>query len=171
MQGRPLFEAFPDYPFPGATGKEMLLASLQQVLHTGRPHRLPLQRYEEQYRDILNTPVLTSAGVVSYVLHRAERAPAAAKPAPTPPLPSPQRESLYQLFENTPALICILLTLPARLTGGRRSGRRGGGGRGDGAGAGPPAAYPCLTRPVAEGKAGTAGVEYVSSVLPSPVGS
>lgn len=45
--GRPLFEVFPDNPTdPGATGVRNLLASLHEVLRTGRPHRMALQKYD-----------------------------------------------------------------------------------------------------------------------------
>ncbi len=45
--GRPLFEVFPDNPTdPGATGVRNLQASLDEVLRTGKPHRMALQKYD-----------------------------------------------------------------------------------------------------------------------------
>jgi PAS domain S-box-containing protein len=80
--GRGLFEVFPDNPSdPGATGVRNLKASLDEVLRTKRPHRMPLQKYdirtpngefEERYWDPLNTPVLDERGALIYIIHRVE---------------------------------------------------------------------------------------------------
>jgi len=80
--GLPLFEVFPDNPTdPAATGVQNLLASLTEVLRTGRPHRMALQKYdirrpdgsfEERYWDPLNTPVFDAHGKLIYLIHRVE---------------------------------------------------------------------------------------------------
>jgi PAS domain S-box-containing protein len=80
--GRPLFEVFPDNPAdPGATGVQNLLASLNEVLRTGRPHRMAPQKYdirrpdgefEERYWDPLNSPVFDDGGNLIYIIHRVE---------------------------------------------------------------------------------------------------
>src|SRR3712207_2102778 len=46
--GRPLFEVFPDAnpANPGPSGMPNLRASLERVLGTGRPDRMPVQRYD-----------------------------------------------------------------------------------------------------------------------------
>jgi PAS domain S-box-containing protein len=79
---RPLFEVFPDNPAdPGATGVRNLEASLREVLRTGKPHRMPLQKYdirkpdgefEERYWDPLNSPVFDDRGTLIGILHRVE---------------------------------------------------------------------------------------------------
>ena len=78
--GRPLFEVFPDNPDdPGATGVRNLHASLEEVLRTGKPHRMAVQRYdirmpddgfEERYWDPLNSPVFDEEGKLLYLIHR-----------------------------------------------------------------------------------------------------
>ena len=80
--GRSLFEVFPDNPAdPGATGVRNLQASLDQVLRTGKPHRMALQKYdirtpagafEERYWDSLNSPVFDDRGNLIYIIHRVE---------------------------------------------------------------------------------------------------
>jgi PAS domain S-box-containing protein len=80
--GRPLFEVFPDNPHdPGATGVRNLQASLHEVLRTGKPHRMALQKYdirtpegefEERYWDPLNSPVFDDHGKLIYIIHRVE---------------------------------------------------------------------------------------------------
>lgn len=45
--GRALFEVFPDNPaIPQADGVSNLNASLQKVLSTKKPHRMPVQHYD-----------------------------------------------------------------------------------------------------------------------------
>lgn len=78
--GRPLFEVFPDNPAdPGATGVRHLRASLQEVLRTGKPHRMAVQKYdirgpsgefEERYWESLNAPVFDENGDLLYIIHR-----------------------------------------------------------------------------------------------------
>ncbi len=80
--GRPLFEVFPDNPTdPAATGVRNLQASLHEVLRTGKPHRMALQKYdirtpggefEERYWDPLNSPVFDGRGNLIYIIHRVE---------------------------------------------------------------------------------------------------
>lgn len=79
---RPLFEVFPDNPDdPAATGVRNLLTSLNEVLRTGKPHRMALQKYdirtpaggfEERYWDPLNSPVFDEDGKLIYIIHRVE---------------------------------------------------------------------------------------------------
>jgi PAS domain S-box-containing protein len=80
--GRPLFEVFPDNPGdPSASGVRNLEASLNQVLRTGKPHRMALQKYdirmpsgefETRYWDPLNSPVHDAKGELIYIIHRVE---------------------------------------------------------------------------------------------------
>src|SRR3712207_2215333 len=67
--GCPVFEAFPDNPAdPGASGVANLRASLEQVLATGEPHVMAVQKYDipdrttgefqERYWSPVNVPVL-----------------------------------------------------------------------------------------------------------------
>jgi PAS domain S-box-containing protein len=80
--GRPLFEVFPDNPTdPAATGVRNLQASLNEVLRTGKPHRMALQKYdirtpdgsfEERYWDPLNSPVFDDRGDLIYIIHRVD---------------------------------------------------------------------------------------------------
>ena len=87
--GRPLFEAFPDNPDdPSASGVRNLTASLEQVLRTGKPHRMALQKYdirrpdgsyEVRYWDPLNSPVVDENGKIVSIIHRVEDVTAIAK--------------------------------------------------------------------------------------------
>jgi len=83
--GRPLFEVFPDNPDdPSADGVRNLRASLERVLATRRPDRMPVQKYdirrpdaagggfEERHWSPLNTPVLAADGVVRQIIHWVE---------------------------------------------------------------------------------------------------
>jgi len=82
LAGRPLFEQFPDNPDdPGATGVRNLRASLDEVLRTGKPHRMPLQKYdirmptgkfEERYWEPINSPVFDDDGDLVYIIHKVE---------------------------------------------------------------------------------------------------
>ena len=82
--GRELFDVFPDNPGdPRATGTRNLRASLETVLHTGKPHAMPVQKYdirrpaseggefEERYWSPMNTPVFTE-GRLTHIIHRVE---------------------------------------------------------------------------------------------------
>ncbi|GJG87316.1 hypothetical protein tb265_24970 [Gemmatimonadetes bacterium T265] len=81
--GRPLFAVFPDAnPANDApSGVRNLRASLDTVLRTRLPHRMPVQRYdlqrpddtwEARYWAPLNVPVLGPDGTVGYLIHRVE---------------------------------------------------------------------------------------------------
>ena len=80
--GQALFAAFPDNPAdPNATGVRNLRASLNEVLRTGRPHRMALQKYdirnrdgefEERYWQPLNSPVFDGNGKLIHIIHRVE---------------------------------------------------------------------------------------------------
>jgi PAS domain S-box-containing protein len=89
LVGRYLFEAFPDNPHdPHANGVANLRASLMRVLATGRPDRMPLQRYDVaaeagdshyqiRYWKPSNTPVCDAAGAVTCIIHSVEEVTAA----------------------------------------------------------------------------------------------
>ncbi len=81
--GRHMFEVFPDNPADThATGVRNLRHSLETVLRTGRPHFMPVQKYdvrrppleggmfEERYWAPANFPVLDAGGRVAYIIHR-----------------------------------------------------------------------------------------------------
>ncbi len=80
--GHPLFDVFPDNPAdPGATGVRNLRASLEEVMRTGKPHRMALQKhdirtpegvFEERYWDPLNAPVFDERGTLICIIHRVE---------------------------------------------------------------------------------------------------
>jgi len=80
--GRPLFELFPDNPEdPAADGVMNLRASLERVLRTRAPDRMPIQRYdirhadgtfEEHYWSPINWPLIGPAGAVTHIIHTAE---------------------------------------------------------------------------------------------------
>ncbi len=85
LLGKSVFAAFPDNPGnPMASGVRNLRASLQRVISTQAPDRLPVQRYdverpaekgggfEERYWNSLNTPILGSDGKVAYIFHSVE---------------------------------------------------------------------------------------------------
>jgi len=85
LLGQPLFEAFPDNPEdPTATGVRNLRASLKRVLSLRRADEIPVQKYdirrplaagggfEVRYWKPLNAPVLSAAGEVEAIIHRAE---------------------------------------------------------------------------------------------------
>ncbi len=83
--GRPLFDVLrgdPSDPQPAAVAN--IRASLARVLTERRPHAMSVQRYpirksgsngdefEERYWSPVNTPVLSAAGRVAYIIHRIE---------------------------------------------------------------------------------------------------
>ena len=87
--GRPLFEVFPDNPSiddPG--GSQALRASLERVVASGQPDRMPVVRYdvrrpasegggfEERYWAPVNVPVFGDDGRVEVIVHRVEEATA-----------------------------------------------------------------------------------------------
>jgi signal transduction histidine kinase len=79
--GRGLFDMFPDNPEdPSATGTTNLRASLERVLATKAPDTMAVQKYDiplpgggfqAKYWSPRNIPVLSPAGEVMYILHRA----------------------------------------------------------------------------------------------------
>jgi signal transduction histidine kinase len=79
--GRGLFELFPDNPDdPHANATVNLRASLERVLATRAPDTMAVQKYdiplpqggfEAKYWSPRNIPILSSAGEVMYILHRA----------------------------------------------------------------------------------------------------
>jgi PAS domain-containing protein len=87
VAGRPLFEVFPDNPdLPDADGVSNLYASLRAVADSGRPHAMPIQRYDirdpdgrfvERYWRPLNSPVFDAEGRLVYLLHHVEDVSAA----------------------------------------------------------------------------------------------
>jgi len=84
MAGHPLFELFPDDPNDAvADGERNLRASLERVLHTGKPDAIPLQQYSvrgdagdfhERFWSVLNSAVMGSDGKIAYLLHSVEEA-------------------------------------------------------------------------------------------------
>jgi len=85
IQGRGLFEVFPDNPNdPSATGARNLRASLDRVLETRAPDSMAVQKYdiprppgegggfEERYWSPLNTPVFDAQGKITFIIHRVE---------------------------------------------------------------------------------------------------
>ncbi len=85
ITGRGIFEVFPDNP-NGSEGPSAraVKSSLERVARTGRPHELPVLRYdvrrpdreggnwEERYWKTVNSPVMGEDGTVAYILHHAE---------------------------------------------------------------------------------------------------
>lgn len=83
--GRNIFEVFPDNPDdPEATGVANLQASLKRVLRTGAPDTMTVQKYdirrpdaagggfEERHWSPVNSPVFSSSGQVTYIIHQVE---------------------------------------------------------------------------------------------------
>ena len=83
--GRNLFDVFPDNPDdPGATGVSNLRASLDQVRTALVPDTMAVQKYdirrpdaegggfEERFWSPVNTPVLSSTGELTSIIHRVE---------------------------------------------------------------------------------------------------
>jgi PAS domain S-box-containing protein len=77
--GRPLFTIFPDNPGDeGAEGVAHLYASLRKVATTGRPHAMPVLRYDvrdakglfvERHWRPVNTPLHNEDGRLIYLMH------------------------------------------------------------------------------------------------------
>ncbi|RYY09783.1 MAG: PAS domain-containing sensor histidine kinase, partial [Chitinophagaceae bacterium] len=78
--GKHIFEAFPDNPeLPDADGVQNINASLQEVLVTGKTHKMRIQRYDipdrqhpgkfiTRYWDPGHTPILDENGEISYII-------------------------------------------------------------------------------------------------------
>ena len=122
--GRTLFEVFPDNPqAPAAQGVNNLRTSLKLVLATGKLHEMARQQYDvpdpenpgqfvERHWLPINTPVLDDQGQIRYIIHyvmettkqtEAQQAEVLANAH----LLAQERENFYQIFEHTPAAICI----------------------------------------------------------------
>jgi PAS domain S-box-containing protein len=83
IRGCPLFGTFPDNPHVPRALKT-LQASLDYVLSSRQPHRMPLQRYEvqrpshlgggivEKFWQPLNTPVLDENDQLYYIIHKVD---------------------------------------------------------------------------------------------------
>jgi PAS domain S-box-containing protein len=83
ISGRHIFDAFPDNPeLPGADGVQNINASLQEVLHTGQPHFMDIQRYDvpdvdhpgkfiTRYWEPSHTPVFNNNGDIWYIIQHA----------------------------------------------------------------------------------------------------
>ena len=83
ITGKHIFEAFPDNPdLPDADGVQNINASLQNVLRTKKPDRMPIQRYDvpdgnnpgkfiQRYWDPMHAPVMDEAGNISYIIQLA----------------------------------------------------------------------------------------------------
>ncbi|WP_240315353.1 sensor histidine kinase [Mucilaginibacter pineti] len=81
--GKHIFEAFPENPeLPDASGVKNINASLQEVLRTGKPHKMRIQRYDvpdihhpgkfiTRYWDPSHTPVFDDNGALSYIIQLA----------------------------------------------------------------------------------------------------
>ncbi|WP_052954945.1 PAS domain-containing protein [Microvirga vignae] len=82
LVGKGMFEVFPDNPAdPGATGVSNLRASLERVLKTRAPDRMPVQKYdirrpggefEVRWWSPLNSPVLGPDGEIRHIVHQVE---------------------------------------------------------------------------------------------------
>jgi len=82
LLGKGLFQAFPDNPDDvEATGVRNLRASIRRVIENRAADRMSIQRYdirrpeggfEERHWSPLNTPVLSSEGEVTHILHHVE---------------------------------------------------------------------------------------------------
>lgn len=81
--GKPIFSIFTDNPSnPNADGVKNLTKSLYEVIRTGKPHRMAIQRYdtrkpgtgsfEIRYWDPINTPVLDEEGKIMAIIHAVE---------------------------------------------------------------------------------------------------
>ena len=83
--GRGLFDVFPDNPDdPEARGVSNVRASLQKVMGTRTPDRMPVQKYdirkpedqggsfEARFWSPIHSPVFNARGEISYIIQRAE---------------------------------------------------------------------------------------------------
>jgi PAS domain-containing protein len=82
VAGERMFDVFPDNPDnPAADGVSNLYASLRIAAETGKPHAMPVQRYDvrdptgvfrERHWRPLNTPLVNGEGQLIYLLHHVE---------------------------------------------------------------------------------------------------
>jgi PAS domain S-box-containing protein len=113
LVGRGVFEALPDNPDdPNATGVANLRASIERAIATGRPDKMPVQKYdvprpnggfEERWWDPVNAPVLNACGKVAGVIHQVEDAT--------------ERERAAAVVRANAARQAFRLTLEERLRG------------------------------------------------------
>ncbi|AHJ97627.1 PAS domain-containing protein [Hymenobacter swuensis] len=110
LVGFSIFEAFPDHPasYQALSAVQELQASLQQVLATGQPHTMLPQRYDvpnphapslsvERYWQPRNLPIPDEQGQIRHILHTVTDVTEQVQ----------ERGNFYQIFEHTPAAICI----------------------------------------------------------------
>ncbi len=83
IAGKHIFEVFPDNPeVPDIDGAQNINASLQEVLRTGKPHYMRIQRYDvpdvnnpgkfiQRYWDPSHRPVFDEQGQISYIIQHA----------------------------------------------------------------------------------------------------
>lgn len=82
IAGERLFDVFPDNPEDlAADGMSNLMKSLRIAAETGRPHTMPVQRYDVRdpnglfvvkHWEPVNTPILDQKGNLIFILHHAE---------------------------------------------------------------------------------------------------
>ncbi|WP_338088601.1 PAS domain-containing protein [Pontibacter litorisediminis] len=129
--GKHLFDAFPDNPdSPQASATSSLRASLEEVLRTGKPHRLDIQQYDiadpqhpgkflERYWNVTNIPICDELGEVAYILHetinvteeaitKRRLAESLKREEQATAFGAQQRVRLERLFEQAPAALAIL---------------------------------------------------------------
>jgi PAS domain-containing protein len=80
--GKSLFDIFPDNPEDAlADGVSNLFSSLATVAQTGKPHAMPIQRYDirdpngefvRRHWQPINTPICDSHGHLVFLLHHVE---------------------------------------------------------------------------------------------------
>jgi hypothetical protein len=115
--GKGLFEAFPPSPDqPDFTAQSGLTASFNKIISTKTIDKLPVHRYDVQYRNgfeekywqVTNKPVLDRSGNVSHIIHTAEDV--------THRVKAQQREDqikvikqVYDVFMEAPVAITILI--------------------------------------------------------------
>ncbi|HEY0356566.1 MAG TPA: PAS domain-containing protein, partial [Flavisolibacter sp.] len=119
--GKGIFEAFPSNPGDQKdTGEADLRFSFNQVLTHKQGHELPTQRYdvanadgsfEERYWNVLNSPVLSGNGEVSYIIHSAVEI--------TYQVKARQKEERFKVLEQVHNLFMQAPLAIAILTGDR----------------------------------------------------
>lgn len=84
LLGQYLFDAFPDNPKEHDFGKEHLSQSLREVIRTGKPHQMVIQKYdiqkpaelggafEERFWSPQNIPVFDVNGELQFIIHSVE---------------------------------------------------------------------------------------------------
>ncbi|MCC9168616.1 PAS domain-containing sensor histidine kinase [Pontibacter harenae] len=129
--GRHVFDVFPDNPdLPGASSSNNLRASIQEVLASGKPHKMEVFQYDipspdepgkflERYWSTTNTPMLDEQGNVYCLIHETvnvtegEKAKRQLKESQEREvyalaMAEQQRLRLERLFEQAPAAFAIL---------------------------------------------------------------